>query len=293
MKNRLDPLPLPDQHGRTWLITGATNGVGRETARAAARAGARVLLTARDAERGAQVRRELGDARVIDIDFADLARVRAGAEQVDEPVDVLVNCAGRVSQRREETTDGFEALFGTNFLGPFAFTNLIADQVKERIVIVGSDAHRSAHLDFDDLQITRGWKPFTAYGRSKLATMLWGLELERRLAGRGVGVFLAHPGWAHTNIQNLFNDRLNAAVTAMTAPMAQSAADGAQNVLTAATSDLPAGSYIGPAGWRALRGRPTLLGRSADAADPALARRLWDVAASLTSTDFASPGAGM
>lgn len=289
MKNRLAPLALPDQTGRTWLVTGATNGVGCETARAAARAGARVLLTARDAERGAQMRRELGDARVIGLDFADLASVRRGAEQVDEPVDVLVNCAGRMTHRREETADGFEAMLGTNFLGPFAFTNLIADRVAERIVIVGSDAHRGAHLDLDDLQVTRGWKPFTAYGRSKLATMLWGLELDRRLAARGVGVFLAHPGWALTNIQNLFSERINAAVTALTTPMAQSAADGAQNVLVAATADLPACSYVGPVGWRALRGRPTLLGRSSDASDPTLARQLWEVAASLTSTDLPKP----
>ena len=122
MKDRLPPLDLPDQTGRTWLVTGATNGVGHETARAASRAGARLLLTARDAARGEAVRAELGHARVIDVDFADLARVRAAAAQVDEPVDVLVNCAGRMTKTREQTVDGFEAMLGTNMLGPFAFT---------------------------------------------------------------------------------------------------------------------------------------------------------------------------
>lgn len=286
MKDRLTPLDLPDQTGRTWLVTGATNGVGRQTARAASRAGARVLLTARDAARGEAVRAELRDARVIDVDFADLARVRTGAAQVDEPVDVLINCAGRMTKTREQTVDGFEAMLGTNMLGPFAFTALVAPQVRERVVIVGSDAHRGASLDFDDLQLTRGWRPFRAYGRSKLADMLWGLELNRRLAPRGIPVMLAHPGWALTNIQNQFGERANALITAVTSPMAQSAADGAQNVLMAATSDLPPCSYVGPSGFQALRGAPTLLGRSSEAADPRLARRLWDEAVQLTGTDL-------
>lgn len=286
MKDRLAPLALPDQSGRTWLVTGATNGVGRETALAASRAGARVLLTARDAARGEAVRSQLGDARVIDVNFGDLARVRAGAAQVDEPVDVLISCAGRMTKTREQTVDGFEAMLGTNMLGPFAFTALMADRVCGRVVIVGSDAHRGASLDFDDLQLTRGWRPFRAYGRSKLADMLWALELNRRLAPRGIPVMLAHPGWALTNIQNQFGDRANALITAATAPMAQSAADGAQNVLVAATSDLPPCSYVGPSGFKALRGAPTLLGRSPEAADPELARRLWDAAAQLTGADL-------
>ncbi|WP_278858054.1 SDR family NAD(P)-dependent oxidoreductase [Kocuria palustris] len=286
MKDRLAPLDPPDQSGRTWLVTGATNGVGRETARAASRAGARVLLTARDAARGEAVRAELGHARVIDVDFADLARVRTAAAQVDEPVDVLINCAGRMTKTREQTVDGFEAMLGTNMLGPFAFTALVADQVHGRVVIVGSDAHRSASLDFNDLQLTRGWRPFRAYGRSKLADMLWGLELNRRLAPRGIPVMLAHPGWALTNIQNQFGERANALITAVTSPMAQSAADGAQNVLMAATSDLAPCSYVGPSSFKALRGAPTLLGRSPEAADPQLARRLWDEAVQLTGTDL-------
>lgn len=284
MKNRLASLPLPDQTGCTWLVTGATNGVGREVARAASAAGARVILTARSAERGEGVRRELGDARVLDVDFADLARIRTGAAQLDEDVDVLVCCAGRMSTHREVTVDGFEATMGTNFLGPFAFTNLVADRVCGRVAIVGSDAHRSAHLDLTDLQLERGWTPLRAYGRSKLADMLWGLELGRRLAPRGIPVLLAHPGWALTNIQNQFGKRSNALITAASSLIAQSAADGAQNVLVAATSDLPSGSYVGPSGCHALRGTPTLLGRSAEASDPALARRLWDLAAELTGT---------
>lgn len=284
MKNRLAALQLPDQTGRTWLVTGATNGVGREVARAASAVGARVILTARSAERGEAVRRELGDARVLDVDFADLDRVRAGAAQLDEEIDVLACCAGGIFARREETVDGFEKTMATNFLGPFAFTNLVASHVRARVVIVGSDAHRHAHLDLQDLQLEQRWAPFRAYGRSKLADMLWGLELGRRLGPRGIPVMLAHPGWALTNIQNRFGPRANAVITRASSLMAQSAADGAQNVLVAATSDLPPGSYVGPSGFQALRGTPTLLGRSSEAADAVLAQRLWELAEGLTGT---------
>lgn len=145
---------------------------------------------------------------------------------------------------------------------------------------------RLAPLDLPDqsgrMTKTRGWRPFRAYGRSRLADMLWGLELNRRLAPRGIPVMLAHPGWALTNIQNQFGERANALITAATSPMAQSAADGAQNVLMAATSELPPCSYVGPSGFKALRGTPTLLGRSPEASDPQLARRLWEAVAQLT-----------
>ncbi|WP_259557404.1 SDR family NAD(P)-dependent oxidoreductase [Brachybacterium sillae] len=204
MRNRLPDLPLPDQHGRTWLITGATNGLGRETARAAARAGARILLTSRDKDRGQQVAAALGDARVIALDFTDLASVRAGSATVDEPIDVLVNCAGGLTTSRSETVDGHESVLAMNVLGPFALTNLVADRLRGRVVIVGSNSHRQVHLDLEDLQLRRGWNPMKAYGRSKLADMLWALELGRRLEMTGVSVMLAHPGWALTNIQNRF-----------------------------------------------------------------------------------------
>lgn len=174
MKNRLEPLALPDQTGRTWLITGATNGVGQAVARAAASAGARILLTARDARRGESMRTELGNARVIDVDFANLERVRKGAAEVDEPIDVLVNCAGRMTTSREETADGFEGMLGTNMLGPFAFTALVAPQVRERVVIVGSDTHRNASIKFDDLQLTRKWSPFKAMLTPNLRTCCGG-----------------------------------------------------------------------------------------------------------------------
>lgn len=289
VRNRLPRYPLPDQTGRTWLVTGSTNGVGREVARAAAAAGARVLVTARDADRGRRVADEIGAARVIDLDLADQASVRAGAEQVDEELDVYVQCAGAVAKRRLTTPDGNELLMATNFLGPFAFTNLVADRLRDRVVVVGSNSHKSVTLDPDDLMPVRGWTIANGYARSKLADMLWALELGHRLQARGVDVNLAHPGWALSNMQNAFDrEWANRATTALCSLIAQSSADAAHPMLMAATADIPAGSYVGPSRLGELRGAPQLAGRSPAASDADLARRLWARAVQLTGTDLAA-----
>lgn len=288
MRDKLRPLSLPDQHGRTWLVTGATHGVGREVARAASAAGARVLLTARDRARGEAVREELGDADVIDLDLASQESVRAAAEQVSEDVDVLANVAGAIVPSRQETVDGFELLLATNVLGPFAFTNLLVDRIRDRIVIVGSGAHKAGRIDHDDPHFRRRrWSMAQAYAQSKLADMLWGLELERRLRDRGIGVQLAHPGWAVTNLQNSSPSRLlGATATGVSRLVGQSAADGAQPILVAATADLPAGSYVGPGGRLEFTGAPTLVGRSRVASDLAEARWLWEFGVRETGTDL-------
>lgn len=283
-----EPYRPCDQTGRTWLITGATNGIGREAARAASRAGARVIITARNPERGDALRAELADAAVLSLDLADLNSVRAAAAELDEPVDVLINNAGAISAKRAETADGHELLLGTNFLGPFAFTNLIADRIRDRIVVVASGAHRRAHIDREDPQFhRRTYRVTEAYGQSKLADLLWGYELERRLRSRGVGAQFAHPGWALTNLQNATkSERTNAAITRACSVFAQTAEQGAEPLLFAAAEDLPPGSYVGPDGWNELKGAPTLVGRTAAATDRDTARWLWSYAAELTGTDL-------
>ena len=282
------PYRLADQSGRTWLITGATNGIGREAARAASRVGARVIVTARNAERGERLRAELGNAAVLSVDFADLGSIAAGAAALNEPVDVLINNAGTISPTRAETADGHELLLGTNFLGPFAFTNLIMDRVRDRVVIVASGAHRRGHIDRADPQFRRRRYGVTeAYSQSKLADLLWGFELERRLRSSGVEVQLAHPGWALTNLQNATtNERANAAISRVCSLFAQTAEQGAEPLLFAATEDLPGGSYVGPGGRGELKGSPTLVGRAAAATDRDTARWLWTYAAELTGTDL-------
>lgn len=284
------PLTLPDQTGRTWLVTGATNGVGKEVAREAARAGARVLITSRDESRGASTADELGAAGVVAVDLASQEPVREAAASVAEPIDVLMDNAGAVTSSREESVDGHESMLATNFLGPFALTNLLADRVRDRIVITASGAHKRARVDSEDPHLRyRRWSVATAYGQSKLADMLWALELDRRLRsrGRGVTVQLAHPGWALTNLQNATDsERLNQVITGVCSMFAQPAEVAARSLLIAATADLPPVSYVGPGGRGGLRGEPALSGRSAAASNPDLARLVWDLGVRETGTDL-------
>ena len=202
--------PMDD---KTVVVTGANSGMGKATAEALARAGARTVITARSESRGAQaladIRRASGSDRVdmVVFDLADLSSVRDGAaELLDrcDKIDVLVNNAGLVLSERSETRDGFEATFGINHLGPFSLTRLLTDRMiasaPSRVVNVASTAHRSARhgLDFDDLQSNRHYRGMQAYARSKLANILFTNELARRLSGTGVTANSLHPGTVAT-----------------------------------------------------------------------------------------------
>ena len=199
MTTQWAPSRLGNLSGKRIIVTGATNGVGLATARALARAGAHVILAVRNLDLGAQRAAEIGgDTAVVKLDLADQSSVRAFPELFEGDVDILINNAGAVVQSRSETVDGFEITMGTNFLGPFALTNLLFDRVRSKIINVGSNAHKTSSIAFDDPHLrSRKWSAFPAYGRSKLAVMLWGLELDRRLreAGSPVTTFLTHPGW--------------------------------------------------------------------------------------------------
>jgi NAD(P)-dependent dehydrogenase (short-subunit alcohol dehydrogenase family) len=287
MTKRWTASDMPTQTGRTWLITGATSGIGLEAAKAASRAGATVILAVRNVAKGEAVAHSLsGPAAVVELDLGSLASVRRAADATPQ-VDVLVNNAGRVTTHRQETEDGFECLLGTNALGPFAFTNLVAEKVADRVVIVGSDSHRGGVLDFDDPQfVHRRWSTGAAYSQSKLADMVWGLGLSRRFTR--VVVQLCHPGWAGTGISNVTgNDRLDRLVTGANKLVGQPAWRGALPTLFAATQDLPSCSYTGPDSWLGQRGYPALASRSAAASDPVLATRWWEFAAKATGTDLA------
>jgi NAD(P)-dependent dehydrogenase (short-subunit alcohol dehydrogenase family) len=187
------------------------------------------------------------------------------------------------------TAEGFELQLGTNHLGHFALTNLLLPQVSDRVVVVSSGAHRMGRIDFDDLNWDRRpYKQWAAYGQSKLANLLFLLELERRLtaAGSTVRATAAHPGYARTNLQghsgNAWADRATMVVTKV---IGQPASHGAWPTLFAATEDLPGGSYVGPS-FGEIRGLPKLVGRTPEASDPEVAKRLWTVSEELTGVRF-------
>jgi NAD(P)-dependent dehydrogenase (short-subunit alcohol dehydrogenase family) len=285
---------IPDQLGRTVVVTGANSGLGRATAAAFAQAGAHVVLAVRDPERGERAAAGLaGSTEVRRLDLADLASVRAFARAWDGSLDVLVNNAGVMAVPRGRTVDGFETQLGTNHLGHFALTNLLLRHVADRVVTVSSAAHRHGRIDLDDLNWEhRRYRRWAAYGQSKLANLLFTLELDRRLveAGSPVRALAAHPGYAATNLQLRTGSILQTSLMAVTNRLfAQSDAMGALPTLYAATQDLPGGSYVGPDGTGERRGHPTLVGRTAAAGDTKLAKRLWDRSADLTGVSFGLP----
>lgn len=288
----LTTVDLPDQSGRTWLVTGATGGIGRELALAVAAAGGRVVAPARNRERAtslvAAASECAGRIETPSMDLADLGSVHRFAGSVTTDIDVLVNNAGVVSPKRRETADGFEMLLGTNFLGSFALTNLIADRVRERIVITGSDSYKVGRVDVNDPHFRkRRWNPLTAYSQSKLCDMLWARALQERLGSR-VLVTLAHPGWAATGLQNVTgSELLDRALVKVTAPFSQSAADGALPLAEAAIGDHPPLSYIGPDGFMKWTGKPEVQevsrrGRSTVGAD-----QVWVLGVRETGMDLA------
>ncbi|MFG2985918.1 oxidoreductase [Streptomyces sp. NPDC048258] len=288
---------LPDLTGRTIVVTGASSGLGAITARELARAGARVVLAVRDTTRGEAVAVGCGaNAEVRRLDLADLASVRAFAEEWDGPLDTLINNAGVMAIPERRTADGFEMQLGTNHLGPFALTNLLLPRITGRVVSVASNAHRrkGVDIDFDDINSRKDYRPWRAYQQSKLADLLFIRELQRRLTAVGspVTAHAAHPGYAATNLQSSSASPVQRTIMKLTNRfVAQSDAMGALPILYAATQPLPGGSYTGPQGRGELRGHPGPAVLSPEAQDDGRARRLWRMSEELTGVTFPLPGA--
>jgi NAD(P)-dependent dehydrogenase (short-subunit alcohol dehydrogenase family) len=231
-----------------------------------------------------------GEATVRHLDLTDLTSVRAFAEGTEGPVDLLIDNAGVMGTPERRTVDGFELQIGTNHLGHFALTNLLLPQVTDRVVVVSSDLHRGGAIDLGDLNWEhRAYKPWGAYSQSKLANLLFVLELERRLtaAGSAVRATAAHPGYAATNLQQGPGNPVTKLAGAIgNLLLAQSAAMGALPTLYAATADIPGGTYIGPDGFRHMRGHPTVDMPAPQALDTGTARKLWDLSEQLTGTSW-------
>jgi NAD(P)-dependent dehydrogenase (short-subunit alcohol dehydrogenase family) len=282
---------LASQSGRTFIVTGANSGIGFPTARALAEAGAHVVLAVRDVTRGETAAEAIsGDWEIRQLDLADLGSVRAFANAWQGELSVLINNAGVMRTPERRTADGFELQIGTNHLGHFALTNLLLPHITDRVVTVASGAHRGGSISLEDLNWQRRtYRRWAAYQQSKLANLLFTLELQRRLTAvdSPVHALAAHPGYAATNLQFRSESRLeDRFLTIGNRLLAQTDEAGARPTLFAATQDLPGASYVGPDGLREKRGYPTLVGRSPEASDVEMAKRLWVLSEELTGVGF-------
>jgi NAD(P)-dependent dehydrogenase (short-subunit alcohol dehydrogenase family) len=230
-----------------------------------------------------------GSVEVRRLDVADLSSVREFAADIG-PVDVLVNNAGVLAVPYALTVDGFETHLATNHLGHYVLTNLMLGQVRDRVVVISSDAHRSADLDLSDLNWERRtYKPFTAYASSKLANLLFLAELQRRLTASGstLRAIGSHPGSTATSITGNTGNAFKTWVGSWGHKLAGMPVwKGALTTLYAATMDVPGNTFIGPDGFKEFKGWPTAVGRSRDAIDPELAHDLWVASEKLTGTSF-------
>jgi NAD(P)-dependent dehydrogenase (short-subunit alcohol dehydrogenase family) len=286
---------VPRQDGRRFVVTGASAGLGLETARALAGEGAHVVLAVRNPDKGERVAagiRKSGDGGSVEVrrlDVADLSSVREFAADIG-PVDVLVNNAGVLAVPYALTVDGFETHLATNHLGHFALTNLMLPQLADRVVVIASDSHYRARLDLGDLNWqSREYKPFRAYASSKLANLLFLAELQRRLTASGstVRAIGSHPGSTATAITGNTGNAFKTWVGSWGHKLAgMPVRQGALTTVYAAAMDIPGNSFIGPDGFKEMRGWPTGVGRSRDASDPDLAKQLWAASEELTGVKY-------
>jgi NAD(P)-dependent dehydrogenase (short-subunit alcohol dehydrogenase family) len=299
---------IPRQTNKLVIITGANSGIGFETALALARAGAEIIIAGRSAAKNqaaiAKIKSAYGGANIgfEPLDLASLASVSAFTTRIKRQtpkLDILINNAGLMAlPARQTTEDGFEMQLGTNFLGHFALTAqlmpLLTNTVKPRVIQLSSIAHKRGAIHLADLQSKKSYSPWKAYSQSKLAMLMFALELQRRSAKSGWGILsaAAHPGFARTSLiaNGPGNAGLMGIASAIFAPLvSQSAAAGALPTLYAATAPgITPGFYAGPQGFMELRGPPGPAKIMKQAQDQGVARKLWDAAEALTGASFKS-----
>ena len=297
---------IPDLSGRLAIVTGATGGLGLQTALVLAGKGAEVVLAARNPDKGTEAERLIRSrhpkaaVRFDLLDLASLASVRAFAEghlAAGRPIDILIDNAGVMAlPTRQTTVDGFEMQFGTNYLSHFALVGRLLPLLiaaKARVIQLSSVAHRSGHIRLDDLNYQTHYSPWPVYQQSKLAMLMFAVELQRRSDTHGWGLtsVAAHPGFARTDLianghagkPGLFarGARLLEAV------LSHSAADGALPILMAATLPDPTpGGYYGPTGFQEMKGPPGVAVIKRQAKDADVAKRLWSESECLTGVTY-------
>jgi len=309
MRTTTNDIAIPDQTGTLAVVTGANSGIGFGVSQRLAAAGAMVILAVRNTDKGNQaaqaIRADSPDAQVVveQLDLASLASVEAFAARLltrDQPIHTFINNAGIMTPpTRHITTDGFELQLGTNYLGHFALTGRLLPLLRKagsaRVVTLSSLTNRIATINFDDLQSEHSYRPQRAYGQSKLATLLFAMELNRRSLRYDWGIRsnAAHPGATLTNLQttgptlgrgsSTLLERLGMRLTRMIPGFWQEIAQGALPTLYAATSPLAlGGGYYGPGGFGELTGTPAPARIPRKAQDENTARRLWQVSEELT-----------
>jgi NAD(P)-dependent dehydrogenase (short-subunit alcohol dehydrogenase family) len=304
---------IPSQQGKRAIVTGANIGLGFQTARELARAGAQVVLACRSVERGeaaaARIRSEIPTAQVFvaQLDLSSQASVRAFAGQAlsaGEPLHILVNNAGIMAlPQRQVTADGFELQLATNYLGHFALTGLLlplllkatddatpaTGKAPARVVSLSSNAHQRGKLHFGDFQLEHSYSPWSSYSQTKLAMLVYAIELQRQSAlhGNRLLSFAAHPGLSSTSIGRDLAGPQRLAVSLLFKFFGQSDAQGALPQLYAATmTQAEPGAYYGPDGFKEFKGYPALAKLAKPAQDPSNGPRLWSVSEQLTGVDY-------
>jgi NAD(P)-dependent dehydrogenase (short-subunit alcohol dehydrogenase family) len=294
---------IPDQTGRTAVITGANTGLGYETAAALAAKGAHVVLAVRNTGKGNDAAARIGAANpgasvaVQELDLTSLESVRRAADELraeHDTIDLLINNAGVMMTPKGATKDGFELQFGTNHLGHFALTGLLLDHIVaapgSRVVTVSSVGHRFARngIRFDDLQSEKDYSRVGAYGQAKLANLMFTYELQRRLLGTRTIAAAAHPGGSRTELARNLPTAVRL-VEGVLQPLFQGPEMGALPSLRAATDPgVIGGQYFGPDGFGEQRGYPKVVASSAVSHDVAAQQRLWTVSEELTGVTFPS-----
>jgi len=297
---------IPQLIGKRAIVTGANIGLGYQTARELARAGAEVVLACRSVERGAgaaeRIHKEQPAAKVhvAQLDVSQLASVRAFAQQVVDggTLDILVNNAGIMAlPERQTTVDGFEMQLGTNHLGHFALTGLVLPALlatpAPRVVSVSSNAHKRGKIFFDDLQLERDYTPFGAYSQTKLANLLFARELQRLSTEHHASLVSvgAHPGLSSTAIVRELKGPIAFITNLAFRFVGQDDAQGALPQLYAAVApDVEPGGYYGPSGWMEFKGDPAPAAVAPQAEDAAAQKRLWTVSEELTGVTYQWPG---
>ncbi|MGO4441883.1 SDR family NAD(P)-dependent oxidoreductase [Mycobacterium sp. 2YAF39] len=294
---------VPDQSGRTAIITGSNTGIGYEAAAVLAAKGAHVVLAVRNTEKGGEAAERIKSASphavasVQELDLTSLESIRAAAvalRTAHPRIDLLINNAGVMHTPRAATKDGFELQFGTNHLGHFALTGQLLDNMLSvegsRVVTISSQAHRfRGAIDFDDLHAAKKYDRAAAYARSKVANLMFTYELARRLESKGAQTIAtaAHPGSSNTELTRNYPALLRAPTELVWGLMAQSAEMGALPTLRAATDPgVRNGEYYGPGGLGQQRGYPKRVESNTYSYDEEVQRRLWDVSEKTTNVTY-------